>query len=141
VTSTLKDWLADHPPPDSAFSQSLAGVALRVRAGQDFWPAVRELLDEFNLLQTDEQRLRAIADEPGLTDDRRYDAYLAGLGEHLALRYRLARPEWTIAPGRFLDRFWFVSDVKGLRAIAIAQSPIAFRRRGVFVPARSLERV
>jgi hypothetical protein len=38
-------------------------------------------------------------------------------------------------------RFWFVSEVPGFRAIAIAQAPAAFRRRGVFIPERSLHRV
>jgi hypothetical protein len=34
-----------------------------------------------------------------------------------------------------------VSDVPGFRAISIAQAPAAFRRRGVFIPERSLHRV
>jgi len=46
-----------------------------------------------------------------------------------------------VQPSRFLDRFWFVSDVRGFRAISIAQAPAAFRRRGVFIPERSLHRV
>jgi hypothetical protein len=47
----------------------------------------------------------------------------------------------SIRPDRFLDRFWFVSDVPGFRAVSIAQAPAAFCRRGVFVPERSLHRV
>jgi hypothetical protein len=46
-----------------------------------------------------------------------------------------------VEPQRFLDRFWFVSEVPGFRATAIAQAPAAFRRRGIFVPERSLHRV
>ena len=53
----------------------------------------------------------------------------------------LERPAWSVRPGRFLDSFWFVSDVRGFRAVAIAQAPAAFRRRGVFIPERSLHRV
>ena len=51
----LHDWLAEHPPPDSAFTQSAAGVASRVVNGEPFLPAVRELLDEFRLLGNDDQ--------------------------------------------------------------------------------------
>lgn len=138
---TLRDWLAEHPPPDHAFRQSLAGVASRARDGEDFFLAVRELLDEVALLQTEAQRARSIIAEPPASGDPRHDAYLAALGEHLALIHALPRPEWTLGRQRFLDRFWFVSDVKGFRALAIAQSPAAFRRRGVFIAARSLMRV
>ncbi|MEX2448313.1 MAG: hypothetical protein WD404_06170 [Solirubrobacterales bacterium] len=40
-----------------------------------------------------------------------------------------------------LDRFWFVSEAPGFRAVSLAQAPAAFRRRGVFIPERSLHRV
>lgn len=139
--STFRAWLTAHPPPDYAFAQSLAGVASRVRNGDDFLIAVRELLDEFALLANDGQRSRAIAEEPPTTGDPRRDAYLAALGEHLATIHSLPRPSWTTHAERFLNRFWFVSDVKGFRALAIAQSPAAFRRRGIFVTAGSLTRV
>lgn len=138
---SLSDWLRDHPPPDSAFRQSIAGIAQRVHAGEDFFPAVRELLDEVAVLQRPDQLERAIASEPEPTGDPRYDAYLGALAEHLAIRHGASAPAWTRAPKRFLDRFWFPSEVKGFRAIAIAQSPAAFRRRGIFIAAGSLERV
>lgn len=133
-------WLAANPPPDSAFQQSLAGVARRALAGESFDIAVRELLDELALLQNDRQRARAVAEEPPLTGDRRHDAYLAALGEHVALHAGIERPSWVTGPERFLDRFWFRSDVPGFRAIAIAQSPAAFRRRGIFIAHGALER-
>ena len=137
---TLREWLIEHPPPDSRFTQTVAGVADRVRAGERFLPAVRELLDEFSLLSTDTQRQRALEDRPGPTGDQRHDAYLAALAEHLAATASTARPSWTCEPERFLDRFWFVSEVASFRALAIVESPAAFRRRGVFVSRGSLER-
>lgn len=73
--------------------------------------------------------------------DSRHDAYLGALAEHLAAVHGLSRPAWSVGPGRFLDRFWFLSEVPGFRAVAIAQAPAAFRRRGIFVPERSLHRV
>lgn len=137
---TLRDWLAEHPPPDGAFTQSLASVAGRVNAGEDFFLCVRELLDEVALMASDEQRLRAIVAPPAPTGDARHDAYLAALAEHLATRHGLDRPAWACTARRFLDRFWFVSEVKGFRALAVAQSPAAFRRRGIFIAEGSLQR-
>lgn len=116
-------------------------MAARVREGEDFSYAVREFLDEFALRASDPARAEAISERPVPTGDPRYDAYLGALAEHLAAVHGLERPAWSIESGRFLKRFWFVSDVPGFRAISIAQAPAAFKRRGVFVPERSLHRV
>lgn len=138
--TTASDWLTAHPPRAGQLTQTLAGIAARTRAGEDFRHAAREFLDEF-ALRDDDSRAAAIAECPEPTGDARYDAYLGALAEHLAAVCGLPRPDWSVAPGRFLDRFWFLSDVPGLRATAIAQAPAAFRRRGVFVPERSLHRI
>lgn len=139
--TTRSDWLAAHPPEPARLSQTLAGVAQRVRAGEDFHCAVREFLDEFALRGDARSRVEAVAAKPMPTGDSRYDAYLGALAEHLAGVHGLCRPGWSVEPDRFLGRFWFVSEVPGFRAISIAQAPAAFRRRGVFVPERSLHRV
>ena len=138
---TRSDWLAAHPADAHRLTLTLAAVARRAIADGDFDHAVREFLDEFALRPDDSARAEAIAAEPRLTGDARHDAYLAALAEHLAAVHGLDRPAWSILPERFLDRFWFVSDVPGFRALAIAQAPAAFRRRGVFIPERSLHRV
>lgn len=138
---THSDWLAKNPPDDAQLTATLAGVAVRVRGGEEFRFAVREFLDEFALRAGDASRAKAIADQPEPTGDRRFDAYLGALAEHLAVAHGLEQPSWSVKPDRFLDRFWFVSDVPGFRAVSIAQAPAAFRRRGVFVPERSLHRV
>jgi hypothetical protein len=140
ATST-REWLAAHPPPDSAFRQTLALVAERVRAGEDLRFAVREFLDEFELLPREDLRARSMRARPELTGDVRADAYLGALAEHLAATRGLPRPEWAAEPERFLDRFWFVSDVRGFRALAVAESPAAFRRRGIMIAAGALQRV
>jgi hypothetical protein len=122
-------------------TRTLAGVARRSAEGEDFRHAVREFLDEFSLRGDDRSRAQAIAEEPAATGDPRHDAYLGALAEHLATVHHLSRPVWSVEPGRFLRRFWFVSDTPGFRAVSIAQAPAAFRRRGVFIPERSLHRV
>ena len=136
----LRDWLAGHRPRASRFTQTLSGVVGRGRAGEDFRVAVREFIDEFDLRPAD-LRAEALATRPESTGDPRFDAFLGALAEHLALGHDLVVPEWTNEASRFLDRMWFVSDTKGFRAIALARSPIAFRRRGIFLPADSLKRV
>lgn len=139
--TTRSDWLASNPPPARRMTATLAGVARRTLDGEDFRHATREFLDEFALRGDDGSRAEAIAEEPAPTGDPRHDAYLGALAEHLAAIHQLSRPAWSIEPGRFLSRFWFVSDTPGFRAVSIAQAPAAFRRRGVFVPERSLHRV
>jgi hypothetical protein len=121
--------------------QTLVRVARRTRGGEDFHYAVREFLDEWALRSDDEGRAAAIAERPAKTGNERFDAYLGARAEHLAVVHDLQRPEWCLEAERFLDCFWFVSRTRGFRAVAIAQAPAAFRRRGVFLPERSLHRV
>lgn len=137
---TRSEWLTAHPVAPERLTQTLDGVAIRVGGGEDFRHAVREFLDEFALAD-DRRRQQAIAGPPESTGEKRWDAYLGALAEHLAVVHGLARPPWSVEPGRFLDRFWFVSDTRGFRAISISQAPAAFRRRGIFLPERSLHRV
>ena len=68
------------------------------------------------------------------------DAYLAATAEHLALRFGLAVPGWTDGPVRFLARPFFAGGLESLKAILIAESPSAFRRRLIFVGADALYR-
>lgn len=139
--TTRSSWLAKNPPDAKRLTATLAEVAARVRQGEQFQHAVREFLDEFALRADDTSRARSILVRPELTGDPRYDAYLGALAEHLAGAHGLERPPWSIEPSRFLSRFWFVSDVPGFRAVSVAQAPASFRRRGVFIPERSLHRV
>jgi hypothetical protein len=139
--TTHSEWLKAHPPADKRLGQTLAVLAQRVREGEEFDHAVREFLDEFALRGDDRARLAAIEERPEPTGDPRHDAYLGALAEHLSAVHHLDRPAWAVEQNRFLESFWFVSDVAGFRATAIAQAPAAFRRRGVFVPERSLHRV
>ena len=137
---TLRDWIAEHPPADARFTQTVAGVADRVRAGEDLRFAVRELLDEFALRGRDELRVRALADEPAPVDEH-VDAYLAALAEHLARTHALAIPAWTLQERRALDHMWFPGVAPGFRATALRESPAAFRRRGIFIARGALTRV
>jgi hypothetical protein len=138
---TVKEWLAEHPPPDSAFKQTLALVSERLRSGEDLRFAVREFLDEFGLLPRRDLKERAIGERPMPTGDLRADAYLGALAEHLAVAEGVDRPGWAIDPDRFLNEFWFVPETRAFWALAIVESPAAFRRRGIFISEGALKRV
>ena len=121
-------------------SLNLAQVARDTRAGGDVLSLTRDFLDQVSR-RTDKELGALIWERPELTGDGRADALLAGVAENLAAVRKLPCPAWVHEPERFLDRFWFVSSVPGFRAVALAQTPIALKRRGVFWPARSMERV
>jgi hypothetical protein len=137
---SLRDWIAEHPPPDERFTQTLAGVAERVRGGEDLRFAVRELLDEFALRGRDELRASALAEEPASVDPH-VDAYLGALAEHLARVHGLAIPPWALSERRTLDHMWFPGVARGFRPTALRESPAAFRRRGIFIARGALTRV
>ena len=65
---------------------------------------------------------------------------LGGVGEHLARRWNLTIPAWTEDSSRFLHRPYFTTTLKGLKALLLVESPIAFRRRLIFTAAEPLRR-
>jgi hypothetical protein len=105
---------------------TLAEAARRVSAGAAFGPTLSEFLDEFYLHP--ESRQAMIADEPMRLADEREHATLGAVGEHLARRWNLAVPAWTDDPSRFLHEPYFTTPIENLKAMLLAQSPLAFRR-------------
>jgi hypothetical protein len=87
------------------------------------------------------RRQETIAEEPPFTGDPREDAYVGGVGEHLALRWGLRVPAWVFDPRRFLREPWCVGDVgPAFAAYLLMESPTAFRRRLIFTEADPLRR-
>ncbi len=78
---------------------------------------------------------------PPLTGDQRYDAAIAALVEHLCAAAHQVPPKWTGERERFAEPWWFMAEMPGYRASALRDSPISFKRHGVFVTARAFERV
>ena len=68
------------------------------------------------------------------------NAYYAAVAEHLALKYRLPVPPWTADSRRFLNRPFFPCGLESLKATLLMESPVAFRRRMIFVDADPLYR-
>lgn len=109
-------------------------TAQRIAGGEDWAHAVRELLDGLLLggPVDDAEPVRVTA---------RVDAYLAALVEHICAARGVAPPAWVLDPSRFLEVFWWPSDNPALQAICLVQSPAAFRRRGIFIGATTVQRV
>ncbi|MDI6641436.1 MAG: hypothetical protein QME68_03885 [Elusimicrobiota bacterium] len=82
-----------------------------------------------------------ILEEPDLTGNKQFDAYLAALAEYLAIHYNLEIPQWIYNPEKLLNKWWFPSKVKSWHPIALVQSPAPFRIRGIFIDDSELVRV
>lgn len=73
-------------------------------------------------------------DEPEVIGDARYDACVAAAAEYFALRYGFPIPKWTLdRERRFLKEPWFPGGFESLKAICVAESPLPFRRRLIFM--------
>jgi hypothetical protein len=81
------------------------------------------------------------SDEPRSTGDSRVDAAFAAMAEYLARRDEWALPSWARLSQREAWPWWFVTDLRGLHAQALVESPSSFRRRGVFITSGALDRV
>jgi hypothetical protein len=102
---------------------------------------LREFLDVFYTEPDAQRRTAMLAGEPPLqAHPPTLNAYLGAVAEHLALRYHLPVPAWTRAPERFLKRPFFPAGLESLKAICLVESPVAFRRRMIFVGADPLYR-
>jgi class 3 adenylate cyclase len=77
---------------------------------------------------------------PRRTGDSRVDAAFAAMAEYLARRDGWMVPSWARLPEREAWPWWFVTDLRGLHARALVESPSSFRRRGVFITSGGLDR-
>jgi hypothetical protein len=120
--------------------RSLKSVAMLGRIDGEVDSYLREFLDEFYVEKDPQERQAMLNEEPPLGDNVRENAYLAAVAEHLALRYQLEIPEWTLSQERFLKHPFFPAGLESLKATLLVESPVAFRRRMIFVDADPLYR-
>lgn len=119
--------------------QTIAEIAERgQKKPGSFDRAVKEFLDAWQSMSLRE-RSGALKEEPQKIGSIE-DAYLAALAEHLALSERMSVPYWTEEPCRFLKEPFFAGGLESLKAILLAESPLAFRRRLIFISADGLAR-
>jgi hypothetical protein len=69
------------------------------------------------------------------------DAYWAAVVETLCREAGLPPPEWTESSRCYLHTPWFAGSMENLKAILLAESPVAFRRRNLFVSGNAMSRV
>ena len=78
--------------------------------------------------------------DPFSKGNERFDAILASAIEYLGDELGVETPAWVWAvPACKMP--WFVAGMESLKAIAIVESPVYFRRRKIFVLANFLDRV
>jgi len=121
------------------FADTAREMAHALQRGGDPFLAARDLVDAYRRAPRSERSV--LLAEPPPTGDPRLDAYLAGMAEHFARQDQLPVPEWVEAPSRFLARAWFRAEHQGFWPMALAQSPVAFRRRRIFIDDTEFERV
>ena len=120
---------------------SLTAVVARARVEGDWEHHLRDFLDAFYAADGDTARQAAfIAEEPGRLGRPEADAFLGGVGEHLARRWGLPIPGWVRAGDRYLTKALFVPDERALRGYLICVSPVAFRTRLIFTGPDPLQR-
>lgn len=101
---------------------------------------LREFLDEFYSERNRSLRVGMLLDEPPLARDAHANAYMGAAAEHLAKLEGAPAPDWTGGASRFLKRPYFPCGLESLKAILLVESPVAFRRRMIFVGAEPLYR-
>ncbi len=94
----------------------------------------RDFLHEFNYNPAEIK----LNEEPLLIDKIK-NAYLAATAEQLAYQNDFNIPEWVYKKEYFLDEPYFASSVEGLKPLLIMESPVPFRRRGIFITLNALK--
>ncbi|MGF7238330.1 MAG: hypothetical protein ACQSGP_25720 [Frankia sp.] len=128
---------------DDAAAVAAGMVASEARL-QDVWRhAVVQLLDDYESVRRHEglsavQAMWAV--RPRRSGDRRVDAAFAALGEYLARRDGWPSPAWVRDPELEAVPWWFVTALRGLHPQALVESPLSFRKRGVFITSGALKR-
>lgn len=119
----------------------LSAVVERARGDGDWDHHLRDFLDAFYGADGDGARQSSfIEGEPGFLERPEADAFLGGVGEHLARRWGLPIPGWVRDGRRYLTRAMFVPDDRVLRGYLICVSPVSFRARLIFTGPDPLQR-
>ena len=121
--------------------RTLTEVVERSRDDPDWQHHLREFLDTFYLADDDlEAQAAMIAEDPGFLGIAEADAFLGGVGEHLARRWGLPIPGWVRDDRRYLGHAMFVPDEKCVWDYLLCVSPGSFRARLIFTGSEPLQR-
>ncbi len=124
---------------------TLKEIAERSDSIDDFGRHLRDWLHELRKVSSRTQATATIEDEPPrlhkkFPDGQVADTWLAAYAEHLASRIGVPAPEWAFASWRSAAEPIFDDggDTPALRALALANAPLAFKRRNIYTPAVDL---
>jgi hypothetical protein len=125
--------------------KTLREISERSDSIGDFGRHLRDWLHELRSVSTRRQAIEAIADEPAILKERFpegnvADAWLAAYAEHLAGKIGVRAPEWSFLPARIAAEPIFDEGggSRKLRTLALANAPLAFKRRNIFTPSVDL---
>jgi len=125
--------------------KSLKEVAERSASLSEFGLNLRDWLHELRRASSRTQAVATIAEEPPPLRDKFAegnvaDAWLASYAEHLAGKVQRPAPAWAFTSRRIATDPVFDEGANSptLRSLALAKSPLAFKRRNIFTPSVDL---
>jgi hypothetical protein len=125
--------------------KSLKEVAEQSESLREFGLNLRDWLHELRRASSHSQAAATVGDEPPRLKDKFpegniADAWLGAYAEHLAGKIHRTAPAWAFTQERIAAEPVFDegADSSKLRAIALARSPLAFKRRNIFTPSVDL---
>jgi hypothetical protein len=124
-------------PNDGEHFVEMVAALGQPHEGHFLWAALSDVLNKL----TARDFAAAVFLAPGLSSLGPFEAnYLAAQVEHRATQLGVAPPAWArwVQP---LEEPWFATDLKRLRIYLLAASPVAFRRRNLFVDSTVGQRV
>ena len=99
-----------------------------IRHGDRWYIPLMDFVDDFRRSPDHAD----LFDAPLTLDHPRYDALLASTIDSLAAEQQIESPDWCWdVPA--CPQPWFVSGIEDLKAMALVQSPVYYRRRMIFV--------
>ena len=125
-------------PPETESDLSTLAVSYKViRDGFDSWKIhFMDFIDQFRRSLD----LKLVILPPSRNLDPRLLALLASLTAYLCEEIAVSTPEWA-KQRYYLDKPWFVSEIQSLKASALLESPLVFRKNNIFVLKNFAERI
>jgi hypothetical protein len=134
---SMSDWVLSRalPPLRENFQDLLQALSISEKPGY----VLAELNDLLTPLSAGEFEL-AVAEPPQVQLDPYWENYVAAMIEQAAALKNTEAPAWT-ENVRPLEEPAFGSSLKSLRLYLLTHSPIAFRRRNIFIDSSIGDRV
>ena len=125
--------------------RSLKDVAAWSKSIEDFGRNLRDWLHELRRLSSRSQVSATVEEKPVLLrsafpEGNIADAWLAAYAEYVASKLGARPPDWAFTPSRIAIDPAFDESANNprLRALALLQSPLAFKRRNIYTTAVDL---